>query len=117
MNIRTAILGPTGYTGLYLIELLLKHPAAEIVYLASRREQPPNITQEFPRLLGQLSKEVSVCRSIDIEAIANEVDAVFLALPHRVAMGYAPPLLDAGLRVIDLSADYRLEDVEVYEAT
>ena len=117
MNIRTAILGPTGYTGLYLIDLLLDHPEAELVYLASRREELPNITEEFPRLLGRVPDEVASCRPIDIEAIADEADVAFLALPHRAAMSYVPALLDAGLRVIDLSADYRLEDVGLYEST
>ena len=114
MNIRVAIVGPTGYTGLYLTKLLLRHPAARITYLASRRERLPDVIDEFPQLLGQLSDEVSTCRPINPEAIAAEADVAFLCLPHRAAMAFAPELLDAGLRVIDLSADYRLKDAALY---
>ncbi len=117
MSIRVAIVGPTGYTGLFLIRLLLRHPVAKLTYLASHRQELPNIVQEFPRLLGCVPDEVATCRPIDAQAIAREADVAFLALPHRVAMAYAPRLLDAGLRVIDLSADYRLDDAALYEAT
>src|SRR5687768_12097639 len=112
MGVRAAIVGPTGYTGLWLIELLLRHPAAEVTYLASHREELPNIAEVFPRLRGRCELE---CRPIDPQAIAKEADVAFLALPHKVAMEYVGPLLDAGLRVIDLSADYRLRDPALYE--
>lgn len=115
MNIRVAILGPTGYTGLHLIQLLLRHPSTHLAYLASHREEMPDIVEEFPQLLSIVPGDVSRCRPIDPDAIAREADVAFLALPHRAAMQYVPPLLDAGLRVIDLSADYRLSDVEVYQ--
>jgi N-acetyl-gamma-glutamyl-phosphate reductase len=114
MTIRTAILGPTGYTGLYLIELLSRHPSARITYLASHRDEPPDITRVFPQLLGRIDPEIAACRPIDPAAIAREADVVFLGLPHRAAMAYVPGLLDAGLRVIDLSADYRLADAALY---
>ncbi len=116
MSIRAAILGPTGYTGLYLIQLLLRHPEAKITYLASHRDELPDIGQVFPQLYGRLPEGVSKCRPIDYEAIAKEADVVFLGLPHKAAMSYIPQLLDAGLRVIDLSADYRLKDPELYKA-
>ncbi|MCE9590609.1 MAG: N-acetyl-gamma-glutamyl-phosphate reductase [Planctomycetes bacterium] len=115
MPIRAAILGPTGYTGLYLIQGLLRHPGAELTYLASHRETLPNIADEFPQLLGQVPEQVAVCRPIDPDAIARSADVAFLALPHRAAMSYAPVLLDAGLRVIDLSADYRLTEPALYQ--
>ena len=117
MNIRASIVGPTGYTGLWLIQLLLRHPSVKLTYLASHRDELPDICEEFPQLAGLLPESVSVCRPIDPSAIAREADVAFLALPHRAAMGYAPALLEAGLRVIDLSADYRLADPELYEAT
>jgi len=115
MSIRTAIVGPTGYTGYHLIDLLLRHPEAELTYLASHRDELPDIREEFPRLLGRLDDAVAVCRPIDPDAIADAADVVFLALPHRAAMAQVPGLLDAGLRVIDLSADYRLGDPALYE--
>ena len=115
MSIRAAIVGPTGYTGLDLIRILLRHPSAELTYLASHRDELPDIREVFPALLNRLDDEAANCRPIDPAAIADAADVVFLALPHRAAMSYAPKLLDAGLRVIDLSADYRLADGDLYE--
>lgn len=111
-KVRAAILGPTGYTGLYLIELLLRHPQAELAYLASHREELPNISDVFPRLRGRCDLP---CRPIAPAEIAREAEVVFLGLPHKAAMEYVGPLLDAGLRVVDLSADYRLKDADLYE--
>jgi len=115
MNIRVAILGPTGYTGLYLLQLLARHPFARVTYLASHREELPVISDVFPQLLGRVPDAVATCRPIDPDAIAKQADVAFLALPHRAAMAYVPALLDAGVRVIDLSADYRLTDPAVYQ--
>ena len=112
MSVRAAIVGPTGYTGLWLIELLLRHPQASVTYLASHRQELPNIAEEFPRLRGRCELE---CRPIDPAAIAREADVAFLGLPHKAAMQYVHPLLEAGLKVVDLSADYRLRDAELYE--
>lgn len=116
MSLRVAIVGPTGYTGLCLIELLQRHPAVSLTYLASRREEITDITDVFPRLRGTIPGDVARCRAIDASTMAAQADLVFVALPHRVAMAYVPALLEAGLRVIDLSADYRLNDAAHYEA-
>lgn len=113
---RAAIIGCTGYTGYYLVDLLLRHPAAELTYLASHREQLPDLRDEFPQLLGRLDEDIAQTRPIDYDAIAENADVAFLGLPHKAAMAYAPKLLDAGLRVIDLSADYRLADQALYES-
>ena len=115
MTIRAAIVGPTGFTGLYLIELLARHPEAELTYLASHRDELPDIREEFHRLYGVVDPEVARCRPIDAAAIAECADVAFLALPHKAAMAHAPELLDAGVRVIDLSADYRLTEPGVYD--
>ncbi len=112
MSIRAAIVGPTGYTALWLIRLLARHPSVKLTYLASHREQLPHIVEEFPQLLGVCDL---ACRPIDAAAIAREAEVVFCCLPHVSAMTYVPALLDAGLRVIDLSADYRLNSPELYE--
>jgi N-acetyl-gamma-glutamyl-phosphate reductase len=112
MNVRVAIVAPTGYTGLYLIQLLLRHPAAQIRYLASHRQELPNIAAEFPQLLGRCELD---CQPIDPPAMARQADVVFTCLPHATAMQYVPALLEAGLKVVDLSADYRLSDAALYE--
>jgi len=112
MSVRTAIVGPTGYTGLHLIKLLARHPQADVSYLASHREQLPHIAEEFPELLGVCDL---ACEPIDAGAIAAAADVAFVCLPHVSAMEYVPKLLRAGLRVIDLSADYRLADPALYE--
>ncbi|MEM9789952.1 MAG: N-acetyl-gamma-glutamyl-phosphate reductase [Planctomycetota bacterium] len=115
--VRVAIVGPTGYTGRWLIDLLLRHPRVELTYLASHRDDLPDITDEFPLLAGRLDDTVAQCRPIDYAAIAQHADVAFLGLPHKAAMAHVPGLLDAGLTVIDLSADYRLDDQTLYEAT
>jgi N-acetyl-gamma-glutamyl-phosphate reductase len=112
MHIRAAIVGPTGYTALWLIRLLAQHPSASVTYLASHREPLPHIVEAFPELLGVCDLR---CRPIDAPAIAAEADVAFCCLPHVSAMAYVPALLKAGLRVIDLSADYRLHDAALYE--
>ena len=117
MKIRAAIVGPTGLTGLYLVQLLLRHPQASLAYLASHRApgELPDLRDEFPQLRGRLEEDVAQCQPIDAERIAERCDVAFLGLPHKAAMQYAPQLLDAGVRVIDLSADYRLADAALYE--
>ncbi|MCC5830191.1 MAG: N-acetyl-gamma-glutamyl-phosphate reductase [Phycisphaeraceae bacterium] len=112
MSIRVAIIGPTSYTGLELIRILLRHPRARISYLASARAELPNIADEFPQLTGRCDM---TCRPLDPAAIAAESDVAFVCLPHVAAMEHVPRLLEAGIRVIDLSADYRLTDAELYQ--
>lgn len=112
-----AILGPTGYTGLELLELLLVHPKMRVVYLGSARENPPSIIEEFPRLAGRLPPRVPErCERIDHQAIIARCKLAFLCLPHDAAMVHAPPLLARGVKVVDLSAAYRLRDANVYQA-
>jgi N-acetyl-gamma-glutamyl-phosphate reductase len=111
MTIRVAIVGASGYTSLETIRWLLRHPSAKITYLASRKEEQ-SISTLFPELLGRFDLPI---RPFDAAAIAKEADVAFLCLPHVTAMEHVPPLLDAGLKVIDLSADYRLTDPLIYE--
>ena len=111
MNVRVAIVGASGYTSLETIRWLLRHPSARITYLASRKEEQA-ISTLFPELLGRFDLPI---RPFDAAAIAREADVAFLCLPHVAAMEHVPPLLEAGVKVIDLSADYRLRDPAVYE--
>ncbi len=112
--IPVAVLGPTGYTGLELLELLARHPGFRITYLGSSRQSPPRIDAEFPRLRGRLGDADPQCRPIDHDAISRTARLAFLCLPHEAAMTHTPELLARGVRVVDLSAAYRLRDPELY---
>nr|WP_281950474.1 N-acetyl-gamma-glutamyl-phosphate reductase [Nitrosophilus kaiyonis] len=109
MKIKCGVIGASGYTGLELIKILLNHPNFELSYLASS-EGGEKIDELFPSLKNVLDMEVKKANIKDIE----ELDLVFLALPHKSAMGFAKDILDLGIKVVDLSADYRL-DLKNYE--
>ena len=109
--IRAGILGPTGYAGFQLIPILLRHPHVEIVYLGSRREQRPHIAEIWPVLRDRIDMH---CSLIDADPLP-EMDIAFTALPHTTAMRHVPKLLDRGIRVVDISADYRLKDPAAYK--
>jgi N-acetyl-gamma-glutamyl-phosphate reductase len=110
--IKVGIVGATGYTGLELIRLLLNHPQVEISILTSESYQGQKISEVFPSLSGKIDHTLV---ALDSKAV-QEVDVLFLALPHTVAMAKVPQFLKSGLRVIDLSADYRLKSSDVFEA-
>ncbi|MBY0309114.1 MAG: N-acetyl-gamma-glutamyl-phosphate reductase [Phycisphaerales bacterium] len=113
-----AILGPTGYTGLELIECLARHPSMRVVYLGSARAKQPRIDAEFPRLRALLPGAAAQCRAIDSaghDVIARECRLAFLCLPHEAAMVHTPELLRRGVKVVDLSAAYRLKNPAAYE--
>ncbi|MGD9688224.1 MAG: N-acetyl-gamma-glutamyl-phosphate reductase [Phycisphaerales bacterium] len=115
-EIPVAIVGPTGYTGLELLEILARHPRMKVAYLATARDQQPRIEAEFPRLSGRLGAGVDGrCRPIDHAAIAEASRLAFLCLPHDAAMRHAPELLKRGVKVVDLSAAYRIRDTGTYE--
>lgn len=115
-RIKAAVVGASGYTGQELLRLLLQHPAVELTAVTSRQEAGRALTDLFPRFRGSAASEGLVFVEPDVEAIAaTGATCAFLALPHGVASEYAEPLLEAGLRVIDLSADFRLRDAAVYE--
>ncbi len=111
--LKAGIVGATGYTGWELIKILLKHPQVEITSLTAKVERPQNIEEIFPDLQGRISL---ICRNLErVEEVSGKVDLVFLALPHKAAMGFVPRFLQGGKKVIDLSADFRFEDAGVYE--
>jgi N-acetyl-gamma-glutamyl-phosphate reductase len=110
-KIKVAILGGSGYTAVELIKILLRHPHAEIVATTSRQDE--HIADLHPSLLGRLDLR---CEPFDPEKLkAKGVQLAFACLPHGNSMESIPPLLERGIRVVDLSADYRLRDVNVYE--
>jgi N-acetyl-gamma-glutamyl-phosphate reductase len=110
--LKAAIVGATGYTGVELIRLLLRHPQVRISALSSRQYANENIAHIFPSLTDQID---TVCDELDLDAITQDADVVFTAVPHKTAMDVVPDLLKRGVRVVDLSADFRLKDVGVYE--
>ncbi|MGE3109865.1 MAG: N-acetyl-gamma-glutamyl-phosphate reductase [Phycisphaerales bacterium] len=114
-SIPVAIVGPTGYTGLELIEILLRHPRMRLEYLASARTPAPRIDVEFPRLRGRMVAASAECGAIDHDVIAERCRLAFLCLPHEAAMEHTPALLKRGVKVVDLSAAYRIKDRGVYE--
>ncbi len=111
--IRTAIAGASGYTGLELVKLISNHPGASLEAVTSNSYKGKSLTQVFPSLRGFQSL---VFTSFDADELASKVDVVFLALPHKVSMDFAPGLIDRGVKVIDLSADFRFENPTAYEA-
>lgn len=109
---RVGILGATGYTALELLRILARHPHVQITVLTTRQEGNPHITTIHPSLTGLVDV---CCRQLPAEDVGRECDVVFCCLPHTASMEAVPLLLDAGCRVIDLSADYRLNDPGIYE--
>src|SRR6516162_4251930 len=109
---KVAILGGSGYTALELIKILLLHPFVEIAAVTSRQEDTPRVADLHPSLTGRIDLR---CEPFDADRlVARGVRYVFGCLPHGASMSTLPALLERGLRVIDLSADYRLRDPNVY---
>jgi N-acetyl-gamma-glutamyl-phosphate reductase len=109
--IQVGIVGGTGYTGVELLRLLAQHPQVRIHAVTSRQDEGTPVAQMFPSLRGV----VEIAFSTFEKAPLTECDVVFFATPHGVAMQQAPPLLEAGVKVIDLSADFRLRDLATWE--
>jgi N-acetyl-gamma-glutamyl-phosphate reductase len=106
-----AILGATGYTALELTKILLRHPNAEITVLTSR-EDTRSVGSVHPSLSGRLDLSLE---NLSAQEITNRAECVFSCLPHTASAKIVPELLHFGAKVIDLSADYRLDTVEVFE--
>lgn len=111
-KLRVGIVGGTGYTGVELLRLLANHPHAEVVAITSRSEDGVAVADMFPSLRGLLDLRFSVP---DVDVL-SECDVVFFATPHNVAMRMMPELLAKNVRVVDLSADFRLRDAQQWSA-
>ncbi|MHB9154906.1 MAG: Gfo/Idh/MocA family oxidoreductase, partial [Endomicrobiales bacterium] len=111
-TIKAGIVGVTGYTGEELLKILVKHKGTKVAALAGRSSSEARPLREIYPHLGHLDL---VCESLDVPAMSKKVDVVFLALPHRLAFEIVPPFLEAGIKVIDLSADFRLKSAPHYE--
>ncbi len=113
-RVKTAIVGASGYTGQELVRLLLVHPQVELVAATSRQESGRALGAVFPRFRGLPGSELPFMAPDPDAIAATGARAAFLALPHGVAAEIARALLERGLKVIDLSADFRLSDPAVY---
>ncbi|NOZ40554.1 MAG: N-acetyl-gamma-glutamyl-phosphate reductase [Planctomycetes bacterium] len=109
--IRIAILGATGYTARELLGLLLRHPEVEVRALTTRQETQPHVAEVHPSLRGRLDLKLE---NLTTAEVAKRADCVFGCLPHAASAAVISELLDAGCRVVDFSADYRLDDPQVY---
>lgn len=109
--IRVGIVGGTGYTGVELLRLLAQHPQVELRAITSRSEAGMSVAKMFPSLRGR----VEIAFSTPEESQLEECDAVFFATPHGVAMSQARELLAAGVKILDLAADFRLQDTAEFE--
>jgi N-acetyl-gamma-glutamyl-phosphate reductase len=106
-----AIVGASGYAARELAAILLRHPEIEITAATTRQDEAPRLEALHPSLCGRISL---ACEAFDAAKIADRASFAFLALPHTASMAVVPSLRERGVRVIDLSADYRLTDTQVY---
>ncbi len=111
--IRAAVVGATGYAGAELVRLLAGHPNVSLDLLTSRQFAGHTFSTIYPALAGRVDQ---VCQALDVDRLAASADVVFLALPHKVPMQIVPQLVEARVKVIDLSADFRFQDQATYEA-
>jgi N-acetyl-gamma-glutamyl-phosphate reductase len=109
--VKVAVLGATGYTALEAIKILLRHPQAEIVAVTSRQEGSPPISTVHPSLVGRLDLPLE---DLPPEEVGKRADCVFSCLPHCASAEIVPTVLAAGAKVVDFSADYRLDDAATY---
>lgn len=109
--VKVGIVGGTGYTGVELLRLLANHPQARVDVITSRSEEGIPVADMYPNLRGHHDIAFTVP---DVDRLAA-CDVVFFATPHGVAMSMAPELVERGVRVIDLGADFRIKDIELWE--
>lgn len=110
--IRTGILGATGYAGIETVRILSTHPMTEITFAASKTYAGKKISDVYPNLKGVCDIVLS---EVDVAQIKEKCDVVFTALPHGASKEVIPSLYDAGVKIIDLSGDFRYNDEKVYE--
>lgn len=109
--VKVGIVGGTGYTGVELLRLLVQHPGVEVKAITSRGDAGVAVSDMFPNLRGRLGLRFEDPAAANLEAC----DVVFFATPNGVAMQQAPVLLESGVRVIDLAADFRIADIATWE--
>jgi len=112
MKTKVGIIGATGYTGLELLRFLVHHPQIEITALTSQKYAGIEIGHVFPALTNQIQIK---CEELSADRISEKTDFLFTAVPHKTAMETAPVFYRKGKRIVDLSADFRLKDANIYE--
>lgn len=112
---KVGIVGASGYTGEELVRVLARHPRVRLAAVCSRSLAGKAVADELPRLRGIVDPALTFSASSPEDCAKSDVDVWFLALPHGVAAEYARPLVAAGKRVLDLSADFRLRDLATYK--
>lgn len=110
--LRVAIIGASGYTGGELARLLCNHPEVSITAATSRQYDGKPLSEIYPHLRRRVD---IICRNHSVEEITDLADFVFCAVPHKTAMDIVPHFIKAGKKVVDLSADFRLQDISLYE--
>ena len=112
---KVGIIGASGYTGEELVRVLARHPQVQLAAVCSRTLAGKFVAEELPRLRGIVSPTLTFSASSPEACAKSDIAVWFLALPHGVAAEYAAPLVAAGKRVLDLSADFRLKDLGTYK--
>ncbi|MEM4188527.1 MAG: hypothetical protein QXN56_05160, partial [Candidatus Hadarchaeum sp.] len=112
MTVNVAIIGASGYTGAELFRLLACHPKIKLIGAYGMKNAGKKVSEIHPHLHGIVDLKIE---EPDCEKIVKKADVVFTATPHGVAMKLVPELLRGNTKVIDLSADYRFDDVKIFE--
>lgn len=113
-KLKVGIIGAGGYAGVTLLQLLLRHPEAKVVWLMSEEaHKGKKIAELYPHLQGEVDLACQTFNELD--KVMGDVDVIFLALPHGISINYIPKMIEAGKKVIDLGADYRFNDNAVFE--
>ena len=112
MTTKIAVIGATGYTALELLKILARHPDAEVIIVTSRQKDKLYLQEVHPSLTNSFDLPLT---QLDVETIGSEVDFAFSCLPHAASASTVCELMDSGIKVVDFSADYRLNDVAIYE--
>lgn len=110
--LKVGIIGASGYTGVELARILSAHPEVELTVATSRQYAGKPLSEVFPSLRKRVDL---ICENLGTEELVERADFFFAAVPHKTAMDIVPPLLSAGKKVVDLSADFRIRDAKVYE--
>ncbi len=111
--IKVGIIGATGYAGAELVRILAGHPKVELSVLTSRQYAGRKFSEIYPAMDTIIKHKLE---SYSPALINGRADVVFMGLPHKLPMAMVPELLDTGVKIIDLSADFRFQDVSLYEA-